>query len=109
RVVPRRVAIPGSVNWRCRTRPGRAVSYTGIVKAEKRARSILHVDLDPFLVSVERSLDPSLKGRPVIVGGDSDGSGIVAAVSAEAKLHGVKAGDGPAGPPPVPGRRLPAG
>ncbi len=50
------------------------------------------MDLDPFLVSVERSLDPSLRGRPVIVGGRPDGSGMVAAASAEARETGVRAG-----------------
>jgi DNA polymerase-4 len=62
------------------------------VKARERTRRILHVDLDPFLVSVERSLDPSLRGRPVIVGAQPDGSGIVAAASAEARALGVRAG-----------------
>jgi DNA polymerase-4 len=57
-----------------------------------RARSILHVDLDPFFVSVERSLDPSLRGRPVIVGGNEDGSGVVAAARDEAREKGVRAG-----------------
>lgn len=63
-----------------------------VVKAASRTRSILHVDLDPFLVSVERSLDPSLKDRPVVVGAGPDGSGIVAAASAEARAAGVRAG-----------------
>ena len=62
------------------------------MKARERTRRILHVDLDPFLVSVERSLDPALRGRPVIVGGLPDGSGVVAAVSAEARARGVKTG-----------------
>ncbi|HUG52011.1 MAG TPA: hypothetical protein VMR21_00345 [Vicinamibacteria bacterium] len=62
------------------------------MKVRERARRILHVDLDPFLVSVERSLDPSLRGRPVIVGGSADGSGVVAAVSVEARAAGVKPG-----------------
>jgi DNA polymerase-4 len=59
-----------------------------------RQRRILHVDLDPFFVSVERSLDPALRGRPVIVGGDSDSCGIVAAASTEARAAGVRPGQG---------------
>jgi DNA polymerase-4 len=57
-----------------------------------RARSILHVDLDPFIVSVERSLDPSVRSRPLVVGGDEDGSGFVAAASEEARRAGVRVG-----------------
>ena len=59
--------------------------------ATARARSILHIDLDPFFVSVERSLDPAAR-RPLIVGGNEDGSGIVAAASDEARAQGVRAG-----------------
>jgi DNA polymerase IV len=62
------------------------------MKAAARPRSILHVDLDPFFVSVERSLDPSLRTRAVIVGGHEDGSGIVAAASDEARAAGVRVG-----------------
>jgi DNA polymerase-4 len=59
---------------------------------KERRRSILHLDLHPFFVSVERSLDPSLRGRPVIVGGDPGGGGLVAAASTEAQAAGVRAG-----------------
>jgi len=59
---------------------------------KERRRSILHVDLDPFFISVERSEDPSLRGRPVVVGGDGHGLGFVAAVSAEAREAGARVG-----------------
>src|SRR5947199_31203 len=76
-----------------RTSVGARRPYTEHVSSERaRARSILHIDLDPFFVSVERSLDASLRGRPLIVGGHEDGSGVVAAASDEARANGVRAG-----------------
>ena len=59
---------------------------------KERRRLVLHVDLDPFFVSVERSLDPSLRGRPVVIGGDGLSLGFVAAASEEARAAGVKVG-----------------
>jgi DNA polymerase-4 len=53
---------------------------------------VLHVDLDPFFVSVERSLDPSLRGRPLVIGGDGSSMGFVAAASDEARRSGVRVG-----------------
>jgi DNA polymerase-4 len=61
------------------------------VKTDTRARRILHVDLDSFFVCVERSLDASLQGEPLIVGGEGS-EGIVAAASAEARAKGVRVG-----------------
>lgn len=51
-------------------------------------RSIVHCDLDTFFVSVQRLLDSSLQGKPVLIGGASD-RGVVAACSYEARQYGV--------------------
>lgn len=51
-------------------------------------RSVVHMDLDTFFVSVERLHDKSLIGKPVLIGGTSD-RGVVASCSYEARAFGV--------------------
>jgi len=55
-------------------------------------RCIFHIDLDAFFVSVEKVLSPELKGKLVIVGGDSERRGVVATASYEARPFDSYAG-----------------
>jgi len=78
--------------------PNRCLVYNKRQKANicsvvAMERSILLVDMNAFYASVHQAVDPGLKGKPVIVGGDpAKRHGIVLAASYEAKALGIKTG-----------------
>ena len=79
---------PHSENAKYISKPSALVSNRRSLPKQMHDRSIMHMDLDTFFVSVERLLDSRLNNRPVLIGGTSD-RGVVAACSYEARQFGI--------------------
>src|SRR5258707_7426296 len=67
--------------------PGRVALMT--VSPAHAVRRVMHGDLDCFFAAVEELDDPTLAGRPVVVGGDTDRRGVVSTANYHARRFGI--------------------
>src|SRR5437764_13101752 len=67
------------------------ISCRSVRRGRRYARFVIaHLDLDAFFAAVELHRRPDLRGRPLVVGGDPRGRGVVSTASYEARKYGIR-------------------